>query len=232
MGRLAAQALLVCLVYYAGSQVGFRMQFPSVPTSIFWLPNATMFAVFLLAPLSRWWVYALAVLPAHVAVQVPNQMPATTIALLFVSNLADGALAVSGGASLFPRARTVRRVSAGRAVPLVRGARAFVVSFADAATMVLTGRSHDYWLILNTRFRSNVLTNIIWVPAVVTLATRAVLAEGRSPRMLPRPLLLATSLALVGFSLFGSFESHTVTAVLLLRFRFSSGPRCGSAPAA
>jgi hypothetical protein len=47
-----------------------------------------------------------------------------------------------------------------------------MVSFADAATVVLTGRAEDYWLVWNTRFRSNVLTNIIWVPAIVTVVTR------------------------------------------------------------
>src|ERR1043165_5119959 len=91
--RLAANALLVCAVYYAGAQVGFHLKFPSIPTSIFWLPNATMFAVFLLAPTRRWWLYALAALPAHVAAQLVRDVPPATIALLFVSNLADGALA-------------------------------------------------------------------------------------------------------------------------------------------
>ena len=64
----AVRALLVGLVYYAGAQIGFHFRVASIPTSIFWLPNATMFAVFLLAPVSRWWIYALAVLPVHVAV--------------------------------------------------------------------------------------------------------------------------------------------------------------------
>jgi len=37
----------------------------------------------------------------------------------------------------------------------------FAVSFADAAAITLTGWSHDFHLIWHTRFRSNVLTNII-----------------------------------------------------------------------
>src|SRR6476620_11176186 len=99
--RVAAAALLVCLAYSAGAQLGFRLKVGSIPTSIFWLPNATMFAVFLLAPVSRWWIYALAVLPAHIAVQLPHHVPPATISLLYFSNLADGALA----------AFAVRRVS-------------------------------------------------------------------------------------------------------------------------
>jgi PAS domain S-box-containing protein len=217
--RLAAQALLVCVVYYAGAAVGFRMKFPSIPTSVFWLPNPTMFAVFLLAPVSRWWVYALAVLPAHIATQVPNQMPASTIALLFVSNLSDGALA----------ALAVRHFSRGRApfdgfrqVGLFLSFAVlapFVVSFADAATMVWTGRAHDYWLVWNTRFRSNVLTNIIWVPAVVTIATRGwSWLKAVSRPVLGEAALLAIGLALVGFCIFGRFGSHSLSAVLLAPF--------------
>jgi len=54
--RLAGTALLVSLVYYLGAQIGFVFKFPEVPTSIFWLPNSTMLAVFMLAPRRRWWV--------------------------------------------------------------------------------------------------------------------------------------------------------------------------------
>jgi PAS domain S-box-containing protein len=219
VGRIAVQALLVGVVYYAGAEIGFRMKFPSIPTSMFWLPNATMFAVFLLAPVSRWWVYALAVLPAHIAVQVPNQMPASTIALLFVSNLTDGALG----------ALALRYFSRGR--PLFGGflqvalfllfavLTPFLVSFADAATMVWTGRAQDYWLVWHTRFRSNVLTNLIWVPAVVTAVTRGpAWFKAASPRRLGEAALLAIGLALIGFSVFGPFGSRTVTAVLLAPF--------------
>src|SRR4029079_5032789 len=88
----AVRALLVAVVYYAGAQVGFHFRVGAIPTSIFWLPNATMFAVFLLAPVSRWWIYALAVLPAHIAVQVPHDVPPVTFSLLYLSTLADGAL--------------------------------------------------------------------------------------------------------------------------------------------
>jgi integral membrane sensor domain MASE1 len=145
MLRTAAQALCVGGVYFAGSQVGFGLKLPSVPTSIFWLPNATMFAVFLLAAPSRWWVYALAVLPAHIAVQVPHHVPPVTMSLLLFSNLADGALA----------ALAVRRFARGRqpfqgfravAVFLLFAVLApFAVSFADAAAVVATGWAHDYW---------------------------------------------------------------------------------------
>ena len=152
ISKVTATALLVCAAYYAGARLGFELKLPSIPTSIFWLPNATMFAVFLLAPPSRWWVYALAVLPAHVAIQLPNHVPTETMALLYLSNLADGALG----------ALAVRRVSRGRS-PFdgSRGVAVFLlfavlaplaVSFADAAAVTATGWAHDFRLVWHTRF--------------------------------------------------------------------------------
>src|SRR6266536_2446631 len=192
VGRTAAEALLVAVVYYAGSQIGFELKFPSIPTSIFWLPNATMFAVFLLTPVSRWWLYALAALPAHVAVQVAHHVPPVTIGLLFGSNLADGAIG----------ALALRRFSRGRApfegfrevaLFLVFAVAApLLVSFADAAVVTATGWGRDFHLIWHTRFRSNVLTNIIWVPALVIGATRgAAWLKGAPGRTLVEGGLLA-----------------------------------------
>ena len=76
-GRTALTVLLVSLAYYVGAEIGFGFRIGAAPTSIFWLPNATMFAVFLLVPPRRWWIYILAAAPAHLAVQLDNgiQMP-------------------------------------------------------------------------------------------------------------------------------------------------------------
>ena len=215
--RVAGAALLVCLAYYGGAQLGFRLRFPSVPTSIFWLPNATMFAVFLLAPVSRWWVYALAVLPAHVAIQLSNDVPPATAALLYFSNLADGALAALG-VRRFTRGRTPFDGSRGVAVFLLFAVAApLVVSFADAAAVTATGLAHDFRLVWHTRFRSNVLTNFIWVPAVVIGVTRgAAWLKNASWRRCLEAGLLALALFLVTFAVFGPLAARTMTVLLLL----------------
>jgi PAS domain S-box-containing protein len=215
MGDLAAKALLVGAVYYAGAAVGFRLTSPSLPTSIFWLPNATMFAVFLLARPAHWWLYALAALPAHVSVQLQNGAPMLSVILLFPSNLGDGALA----------ALAVRRFTRGR--PLLLRARDVavflacaviapsLVSFVDAAIVTASGWASDYWLVWQTRFRSNVLTNFIWVPAVVIAATRG-LAWLRSaePRRFAEAAVLGVSLAAVAVLVFGVPGSTAMTPLL------------------
>lgn len=214
---VAAKVVLVALAYYGGAQIGFQLRAPSIPTSIFWLPNATMFAVFLLTPTSRWWVYALAALPAHVVVEAAHQMPPPTIALLFVSNLADGAIA----------ALAIRRLSRGRApfdgfrevalFLVFAVATPLLVSFADAAVVTMTGFGRDFHLIWATRFRSNVLTNIIWVPAVVIGAARGTTwLKTASWPVLVEAGLVALGLGAVAFSIFGPFAPHVATVMLLL----------------
>ena len=161
-------ALAVSLAYYFGAQLGFSFRIGATPTSIFWLPNSTMFAVFLLVPPRRWWVYLLAAAPAHLAVQVQHGVPVATMLLLFVTNCSDGLL----GAIAVRRftGPCMHRFDGFRNVLIFLAfaiAAPFVVSFVDAAVVVLTGWGSDYWQVWQTRFRSNILTNFIWVPAVV-----------------------------------------------------------------
>jgi PAS domain S-box-containing protein len=214
--RVAAAALLVCLAYYAGAQLGFELKVASIPTSIFWLPNATMFAVFLLAPISRWWIYALAALPAHIAVEALHHVPPLTLSLLYFSNLADGALGalamrrLARGRSPFEGSRSV-------AVFLLFAVVApLIVSFADAAAVTLTGSARDFQLIWHTRFRSNVLTNLIWVPAVVIGATRgAAWLKAATGRRIIEAGALAVALLAVGLAVFGPLAHRGVTVMLL-----------------
>ena len=191
------------------------MTFPSLPTSIFWLPNATMFAVFLLAPPRHWWVYALAVLPAHLAAQVQRDVPTLSMILLFPSNLGDGALA----------AFAMRRFTTGDAPsPSVRNAGVFlacavaapgIVSFVDAAIVTGSGWANDYWLVWHTRFRSNVLTNLVWVPVVVISARRGLAwLRTASPRQYAEAAALALSLAVVALGVFGVAGSTAMTPLL------------------
>ncbi len=157
-----------------------------------------MFAVFLLAPPRHWWVYALAVLPAHLAAQIQRDAPTLSMILLFPSNLGDGALAAWG----------MRRFAAGEPPPPgVRNAVVFlacavaapgIVSFADAAIVTASGWANDYWLVWHTRFRSNVLTNLVWVPVVVISARRGLAwLRTASPRRYAEAAALALSLAAV-----------------------------------
>src|SRR6187431_2968377 len=48
--QLALSTLLVSVGYYLGAQLGFALDFPGTPLSIFWPPNAILMAALILAP--------------------------------------------------------------------------------------------------------------------------------------------------------------------------------------
>jgi signal transduction histidine kinase len=213
---VVATAILAGAAYYGGAQVGFLFTFGSVPTSIFWLPNSTMFAVFLLAPPRTWWFYVVAVVPWHVAVQMQNGVHPLAMLLLFFTNLGDGALgamlvrAFTAGEPRFNRVRDmVVFLIAAMASPLL-------VSFLDAAVAVATGWSNAYWLIWYTRVRSNTLTNIILVPTVVVAVSRGRLwwRNSTAPRR-AEALALAILLYAVQRLVFGEPGDESIASALV-----------------
>ena len=169
----ALAALLVGVSYYLGSEVGFAIRFPSIPTAIIWPPNSILMAALLLAPARRWWAYLLATLAAHILVQSQTAVPPSTMLFLFVTNAGQAALGawavrrLCGGP---PRFGYVRDVAVFLFCAVF--AASFVTSFLDAAAVVLTKWGDNYWLIWNARFRSNVLTVLTLVPAIVIWAAK------------------------------------------------------------
>jgi integral membrane sensor domain MASE1 len=71
LGQLAAP-LGVGMVYLLAAHLGELLAFPSAPVSALWAPNAIVMAALLLTPRQRWWIYLLAILPLHLAAQLPT----------------------------------------------------------------------------------------------------------------------------------------------------------------
>ena len=174
-GQGAVGPILVCAAYYLGAQIGFALQSPNAPQSVLWLPNSILLAVLLIVPFRRWPVYLAAAFPAQMLVSVGTGAPPLVLALLFLTNCADASL----GAFLVRRitrserpfvfdglATTMVFVAFGATLPTV------LLSFADAGISVATGWSDSYYDAFVTRARSNVLTHLIVVPAIVDLAAR------------------------------------------------------------
>jgi signal transduction histidine kinase/integral membrane sensor domain MASE1 len=169
--RLVGSAVLVAVAYYLGCRLGFALKFGPMTPSVLWPPNALLTATLLLAPPRQWWVYVLAVLPVHVAVQLSAGIPAPLTGLLFLTNWSEALIAAVGVRRFSdgpPRFDTLRRVmvfigAAGLAAP-------FLSSFADAGA-VWAFRGESYWAVWRTRFFSNVLTELTLVPALVMLVS-------------------------------------------------------------
>jgi two-component system sensor histidine kinase UhpB len=227
----AVGPILVSAAYYLGAQIGFALQSPNAPQSVLWLPNSILLAVLLIVPFRRW--------PAYLAAAFPAQMllsgaaaPPLTLALLFLTNCADAAL----GAYLVRRltrseqpfvfdglAATVTFVVFGALIPTV------LLSFADAGISQATGWSGNYWAALVTRARSNVLTHLIVVPAIVEMVA-CDWRRLRATRVLEVAALMTLLLIVCGIAFSRSTGSQAFVAVLysplplLLWAAFRFGP--------
>lgn len=80
---------LTALAYLVGAEGAFLVgTFSDRIFAPFWPPNVILFAVLLLAPMSRWWLYILAAAPAHVVAEMQVGMPLLPMAVAFASNCA------------------------------------------------------------------------------------------------------------------------------------------------
>jgi PAS domain S-box-containing protein len=165
---------LVFVGYYLGSKIGFLLTFQPHPVSVLWPPNSILLAALLIAPVRRWWVILLAVLPAHLIIQLQAHIPPAMIGCYFISNCGE-ALIGAGLLRLFVRRPlyfdNLRDVSLFCLCGGFLGP--YLSSFLDAGFVVLNGwGSGTYWEIWRIRFFSNVLTALTLAPAIVAWFTR------------------------------------------------------------
>ena len=169
----AALGLLVALGYYAGSQIGFFLTPTGTPISTFWPPNAILLAAFLLTSPRTWWVLVLAVLPAHLLVQLRTGIPLISALVWFVGNTGEallGAVCVR----IFKKDKPLFESANGVIVFLAFGVLLPIIatSFLDAAGVVLTGLGQNYWMLWTTRLTSNIVADLTIVPAIVIFGVK------------------------------------------------------------
>ena len=204
LARDAAFALVVGLAYFAGTTIGFAMTPGDQPIGMFWPPNAILLAAFLLAPVSRWWAFLLALIPAHFLAQLPTGVPLATAFGWLLGNAGEALL----GATLI--------LKLGRRTELfhsLHGVTRFllfgfilaplVTSFLDAAIVVGTNWGRDYWVLWITRLFSNMLAQLTIVPTIVVFGQRGIswMTEG-SVRSRVEAALLAAAVVLVSLFVF------------------------------
>src|SRR5215467_5101850 len=164
----AATGLLVALAYYAGSQLGFFLTPADTPIATFWPPNAILLAALLLTSPRIWWVLILAVLPAHLLVQLRTGIHLPSALAWFVSNTCEallGAICVR----IFKKDKPLFESVYGVVVFLAFGVLlpTLATSFLDAAGTVLTGIFHNYWRLWTTRLSSNIASDLTIIPTIV-----------------------------------------------------------------
>ena len=218
--------------YYLGAQIGFALQSPNAPQSVLWLPNSILLAVLLIVPFRRWPGYLAAAFPAQMLVAVGTGAPPLTLGLLFLTNCADASLGAflvrrvtrSNGPFKFDGlTATATFVVFGTILPTI------LLSFADAGISVATGWSNNYYAAFETRARSNILTHLIVVPAIVDLVVLD-WRRLRGPRVAEGAALMVLLLVTCGVAFSRSAGSPAFAAVLytplplLLWAAFRFGP--------
>jgi signal transduction histidine kinase len=209
---LALSALLLAISYYAGVEVGFWLTPNAGAISAFWPPNAILLAVLLLTDQRRWWIFLLAILPAHLLAQLRVGVPLSTALGWFLTNAAEALLGAYGirrflGAR--PRIDRVRGLIVFLGIGVV-GAP-LVTSFLDAMVVVATGWSRHYWILWTTRLFSNMLAELTIVPAILLVAQDGVswLRKATFSRC-AEAVVLALSIVLVNALVFGSDRSLAI----------------------
>jgi len=196
--------LVTAVAYAIGAQVGFHLRFPPATTSILWPPNAILTSALLLANPGRWWIYLLAVLPAHLLVQIPVVRPVTMVPLLFITNFSEAIIAASIVRAFSDRPErfdTLRRMTVFIVGAVFLGPVAS--AFLDAAIVSRMTGEH-YWTIWSTRVPANALTELTLVPpAVIVISSGWQRLRDAARSRVVEAVLLGLATAAIAVATFG-----------------------------
>jgi len=160
--------------YYATAQLGQALAFPNAPVSALWLPNALVMGTLLLTPRRYWWFYLLAVLPAHLAAQVP--LPDVSLGRVIIQYLMNCATALIGAFALThfePGTQRFDRVLQAWRLVFFGGVVApFTTSLVMAALFLTTDVDGNFWLTTTVRALTNSFAILTLVPLMVHVADR------------------------------------------------------------
>jgi len=212
--RVVAIAVWTGAAYYAGAALGFALKLPDATPSVLWPPNAILTSTLLLTPTRLWPLVLAAALPAHLLIEGGVGWPMTFVLAIFATNCSEALIGAAGLRRLSDaplRFDSLRRF--GLFVGVVVVAAPLLSSFLDAAAV--TSILHEpYWRVWRARLLSNVLTELIFVPAIVAIATSArtwLSAASRSRHV--EALLFAASLVLAGIVVLHPPTVPTATAL-------------------
>src|SRR3974390_1615479 len=168
VSRLLGSALAVAMLYYVGLRLGNPLELSMASVS------ALLLAALLLSSPSRWWIYVVAVFPAHVGALYPQDVPLGMVLGGYFCNIAEALLASIavggwGRAPLnFARCRDVH-IFLACCVIMAPALAAF-----PYATLVVATAWHytTYWQSWLQRAVSDALSALIVVPPVLITAQR------------------------------------------------------------
>src|SRR5215471_14356708 len=196
--RALIATLLVCAGYWAGGAIGMGLRLvPGGPSEI-WLPQGIVLAALLTAPVRRWWLYTLPLLPTH-AYLTAIYNPHVPASMMFVQFAGQVVQAVAAAALLRPilgnppRLDGLRRMGAfifggNFLVPCV--VQALVVSAYLAGGFV-----HDFWAPWQQRVLARMAGAVIIAAPILHFSANGLTAFRRQPRRVAELALLTACLS-------------------------------------
>ena len=167
--RVIVAAIVVCVAYFLGAQLGLQLRLPGATPSVLWPPNALLTSALLLVPRRHWAVMVAGGVPAHLTLTIGTDWPGAMIGRLFLTNCGEALI----GATLLRRFSDAPVVRFARAPVRVR--RLGCARRAGRLELLRRRRrssfsAESYWDVWRARTFANVLTAVTVVPAVTSVA--------------------------------------------------------------
>jgi PAS domain S-box-containing protein len=212
--QVAASLLIVAISYYLVAKTCLNLRIGGSTKAALWPTNAILVAALLLTPVRRWWMYLLAVVPAHILVHWAYHIGAVWMALQMGHNtvLAVGAAAILRrlGPSLFTFDHlddvlvflgTALLMPGLAALGLVKAVN--IICTEEAIR--LHGWPVSFWHSQSRMWLTNTVSFLVFVPVILLFASR-----GRFwiPHLNSKRLAEASALGVLllatGYLIFGS----------------------------
>jgi PAS domain S-box-containing protein len=179
--QLAVSLLIVAISYYLAAKTSLSLRFSGSTKAALWPTNAVLVSALLLTPVRRWWMYLLAVVPAHILVHWAYHIGAMWMALQIGHNtvlaLTAAAILKRLGASLFTfdHLNDVL-VFLGTAI-LVPGLAALglvtsVNTIWSEETIRLHGWPVSFWESQSRMWLTNTVSFLVFVPVILLIVSR------------------------------------------------------------
>lgn len=227
--------LTISISYFLGSQLGFLFTIESQPISTLWPPNAILMAALLLIPRREWVCAILSVFPAHMLIQLMDNIPIYMSLGWFFTNTAEalmGAMTIRYFIASNISFEKLRDTSAflGFGVLLAP----FFSSFLDVAAVKFLGWGQEgFWILWRRRFFSNAVSMLVFVPLIVTaIQHKSVLPSLNAKHRLEAVALLAFLFAICAIGFANGRSNHVFHGATLFALfpimiwsalRFSAG---------
>ena len=198
-GNLRRPAL-IALAYYAGAEAAFAIGTLSDKIfAPFWPPNIILCCALLFAPARLWWLYLLAVFPAHVIAELRIGMSAPQLLVAYATNCAiavGNAWAIKHFLGEPPWFDSIRK--AGLYVLISAVVVPAVVSLGGAFVPILGGGGiQHYWLFWVQWCLANTVSSLALGPAILVWVVRRRMLQNLTIGEIVEGLLLIGGLFLV-----------------------------------